>query len=231
MKKLISTLFALIFLSLNAIIACASPQKAQGIDIRSFNFTQDCKYIDLLIQMSEDENNYIAYNETNMKQCTFDTRELSHYCDNGYVSMSCHYKDNYTELIIKKKNAKETIFSVNCFVLDKDYDGDLRYGFKRMSDLYNRSPKPKFKIAVLDKNGSIIQTSESFEIVNDSGYLYGNVNYDIKNNRIELDWEKQLTPTQFAILYYGIVIVGSIGIVALTAKIGLFFVNRKKRRE
>ena len=55
------------------------------------------------------------------------------------------------------------------------------------------------------------------------------VNYDVTKNTIELDWEKTLIPTQYAIRYYGIVIVVSIGIVALTVKFGLLFVNRKKK--
>lgn len=96
-----------------------------------------------------------------------------------------------------------------------------------MNDLHSRSPKPKFKVAVLDKNGKIIQTSQPFELENDTGYLYGYVNYDLANNTIELEWEKNRSKIEIVIF----IIIASVMPVVLAAKIGLLFVNRKKRKE
>lgn len=105
MKKAISLLSALLFFALNTITAYAAPQEAQSIEVKSFNFSQDCEYIDILIQLSEDDSDYTAYNEANMKQCGFDTKELSKYRDkDGYISFSCHFKDNYTQMRIKNRN-------------------------------------------------------------------------------------------------------------------------------
>jgi len=229
MKKLFSVLFALMFLLSDTIIACAMPQEAQDIKVKSFDFTQDCEYIEILIQLSEDSEDYTAYNDANMKKYSFDTKELSEYCDDdGYISFSCHFKDNYTRMNVKKQEYGEKIVSLNSFVLDDDKYEKSWHATDRMKRLHELNPK--FKVAALDKNGSIIQTSEPFELENDSGYLWSYVNYDVTKNSIKLDWEKTHTPTQYAIRYYGIVIVVSIVMIVIIAKIGLLFVNRKKRK-
>lgn len=147
--------------------------------------------------------------------------------DDGNISMSCHFKNNYTRMNVKKQEHGEKIVSLNSFVLDNDKYEQSWHATDRMKRLHELNPK--FKVAAFDKNGSIIKTSEPFELKNDTGYLWSYVNYDVTKNTTELDWEKTLTPTQYAIRYYGIVIVVSIGIVALTVKFGLLFVNRKKK--
>ena len=112
MKKLLSLILVLYALSANSITAYASPQEAQDIEVKSFNFTQDCEYIEILIQLSEDSEDYTAYNEANMKKYSFDTKELSEYCDDdGYISFSCHFKDNYTRMNVKKQEYGEKIVS------------------------------------------------------------------------------------------------------------------------
>lgn len=229
MKKLLSLILVLYALSANSITAYASPQEAQDIEVKSFNFTQDCEYIEILMQLSEDSEDYTAYNDANMKKYSFDTKELSEYHDDdSYISLSCHFKDNYTRMNVKKQEYGEKIVSLNSFVLDDDKYEKSWHATDRMKRLHELNPK--FKVAALDKNGSIIQTSEPFELENDSGYLWSYVNYDVTKNSIKLDWEKTHTPTQYAIRYYGIVIVVSIVMIVIIAKIGLLFVNRKKRK-
>ncbi len=195
MKKLISVLFALMISLSNTIIAYAMPQEAQDIEVKSSNFTQDCEYIDILIQLSEDSEDYTAYNKANMKQCSFDTKELSEFRDDdGYISFSCHFRDNYTRMNVKKQEYGEQIVSLNSFVLDNEKSEKSWHATDRMEKLHELNPK--FKVAVLNKNGSIIQTSEPFELENDSGYLWSYVNYDVTKNTIELDWEETLTTEQ-----------------------------------
>ena len=194
MKRILSVLFALVLLSANSITACAMPQEAQDIKVKSYAFTQDCEYIEILMQLSEDSEDYTAYNEANMKKYSFDTKELSEYRDDGYISLSCHFKDNYTLMNVKKQEYGEQIVSLNSFVLDDDKSEKSWHATDRMKKLHELNPK--FKVAVLDKNGSIIQTSEPFELENDSGYLWSYVNYDVTKNTIELDWEKTMTTKQ-----------------------------------
>lgn len=232
MKKVLPLIIALFALSSYTITAYASsPPRAQDIEVKSFNFTQGCEYIDVLIQLSEDDSDYTAYNEVNMKQCSFDTKKLSEYRDNdGYISMSCHFKDNYTRMIIKKQEYGGQTVSLNSFVLDDDKVTKSWRATDRMYDLFNRSPLPKFKVAVLDNNGDIIQTSKPFELKNDTGYLWNNVNYDVAKNTIELDWEKAPTILEKTIHTIIFIIVVAVVPVAIAAKLGLLFFNRKKRK-
>lgn len=219
-------------LAANSITAYAMPQEAQDIEVKSFNFTKDCAYIEILIKLSQDSEDYTAYNEANMKKYSFDTKELSEYRDkDGYVSLSCHFKDNFTRMDIKKQKYGEQIVSLNNFVLDNDKYERSWNATDRMKKLHEI--EPKFKVAVLDKNGSIIQTSEPFELENDSGYLWSYVNYDVTKNTIELDWEKapsKATVFTLQIIYYAAIIASAIGLVAIAAKLGLLFFNRKKRK-
>lgn len=229
MKRILSVLFALVMLAANSITAYAMPQEAQDIEVKSFNFTKDCAYIEILIKLSQDSEDYTAYNEANMKKYSFDTKELSEYRDkDGYVSLSCHFKDNFTRMDIKKQKYGEQIVSLNNFVLDNDKYERSWNATDRMKKLHEI--EPKFKVAVLDKNGSIIQTSEPFELENDSGYLWSYVNYDVTKNTIELDWEKapsKATVFTLQIIYYAAIIASAIGLVAIASKLGMVFFNRK----
>lgn len=229
MKRILSVLFALVMLAANSITAYAMPQEAQDIEVKSFNFTKDCAYIEILIQLPQDSEDYTAYNEANMKKYSFDTKELSEYRDkDGYVSLSCHFKDNFTRMDIKKQKYGEQIVSLNNFVLDNDKYERSWNATDRMKKLHEI--EPKFKVAVLDKNGSVIQTSKPFELKNDTGYLWSFVNYDVKKNSIELDWEKapsKATVFTLQIIYYAAIIASAIGLVAIASKLGMVFFNRK----
>ena len=227
MRKLFSVLFALMISLSNTIIAYAMPQEAQDIEIKSSNLTQDGEYIDILIQLSVDDSDYTAYNEANMKQCSFDTKELSEFRDDdGYISFSCHFKDNYTRMKIKTQEYGGQTVSINSFVLDNDKREKSWHATDRMEKLHELNPK--FKVAVLDKNGSIIQTSEPFELENDSGYLWSYVNYDVTNNTIELDWKKTMTTKQ--VRRRELLIIAVIVFVFVVLPTIIVLKIRKKRR-
>lgn len=221
----------MVLLSANTITAYASsPQRAQDIEVKSFNFTQDCEYIEILMQLSEDSEDYTAYNKANMKKYSFDTKELSEYRDDdGYISFSCHFRDNYTRMNVKKQEYGEQIVSLNSFVLNDDKSEKSWHETKRMTRLHELNPR--FKVAVLDKNGSIIQTSQSFELKNDTGYLWSDVNYDVANNTIELDWEKNENTTVILFRIIIFIIVVAVIPIVLAVKIGWYFMNRKKEKQ
>ncbi len=229
-KKVLPFILALFVFSANTITAYASsPQRAQDIEVKSFNFTQDCEYIEILMQLSEDSEDYTVYNKANMKKYSFDTKELSEYRDDdGYISLSCHFKDNYTKMDIKKKKYGEQIASLNSFVLNDDKSEKSWHETKRMTRLHELNPR--FKVAVLDKNGSIIQTSQSFELKNDTGYLWSDVNYDVANNTIELDWEKNENKTVILFRIIIFIIVVAVIPIVLAIRIGLF-INKKREKE
>lgn len=227
MKKLFLVLLAMMFSLSNTITACAMPQETQDIEVKSFNFTQDCEYIEILIQLSEDSEDYTAYNEANMKKYSFDTKELSEYHDDdSYISLSCHFKDNYTRMNVKKQEYGEQIVSLNSFVLDNDKYEQSWHATDRMKKLHKLNPK--FKVAALDKNGSIIQTSEPFELKNDTGYLWSYVNYDVTKNTIELDWEETLTTEQ--VYHRELLIIAAIVFVFVVLPIIIVVKIRKHKK-
>lgn len=237
MKRALPLLMALVILSKNVIIACAMPQEAQKLVVCSSNFTQESAYVELLINMSEDDSNYTAFNSENMnpngiENKNFDTKELSEYRDDdGYISVSCHLKNNYTRMMLKKEDANGSTISRNGFIIKKEKDGKFWSDTERMNDFRNCSPSTKFKVAVLDKNGSIIQTSESFEIDNANGYLWGDVNYDVKNNKVTLEWEKTTTTKQAQHLEFLIIAAIVFAFVVLPAIIVLIIIKLIKREK
>lgn len=237
MKRALLLLMALVILSKNVITACAMPQEAQMLVVCSSNFTQESAYVELLINMSEDDSDYTAFNSENMnpngiETKDFDTKELSEYRDDdGYISMSCHFKSNYTRMVLQKEDSKGPTISSNGFTLEIDKSGKVWPDTKRMSDLYNRSPSTKFKVAVLDKSGKILQTSEPFEIISDNGYLWGDVNYDVKNNKVTLEWEKTMTTKQVQQLEFLIIAAIVFAFVVLPAIIVLIIIKLIKREK
>ena len=233
MKRALPLLMALVILSKNVITACAMPQEAQDIEVKSSNLTQDCEYIDILIQLLVDDSDYTAYNEANMKQCSFDTKELSEFRDDdGYISFSCHFKDNYTRMRIKTQEYGGQTVSLNNYVLKDDTYTRMWKATDIMEKLQELNPK--FKVAVLDKNGSIIQTSEPFELENDSGYLWGYVNYDVQNNKVTLEWEKTTTreqARQFEILIIAAIVFVFIILPAIIVLIIMRLIKKERHKQ
>lgn len=217
MKKLFS-IIALITIFVCPIEAYAHSGNAQKIEVDTYHFTDDACYIDLLVKMDSDDEDYTEFNNDNMERFDFDKTKLAEYRDqDDYISFSCHYKDIYSDPIINPKKVNDTSISENCFTLDKRLETDLNL----MNSLYDK--KREFKIAILDKNGSIIQVSDPFEVHNDDkdkGYIVGDVNYDISNNKLEYYWSNNY-PTDSGIKIYkkpliiGIVLFLSISVVFL----------------
>lgn len=160
-----------------------------SLTVYSYNIPDNAEYIDILIQMKTSDEHYIDINKANLEMYDFDYSKLVGYIDSeGYLSLSCHYKDNYTTMKIDRIDKGDREETQNNFILKKGDEGNLLLDGALMIPLYNE--KYRLKVAVLDKNGSIIQTSDSFDIINDSGYLEYDIHYDVLNNQIELDWNK-----------------------------------------
>lgn len=160
----------------------------ERIEIDSFNIPANAAYIDLLIFMNEDDACYTELNTDNMSQYSFDFSRLSDYHDDGYISFSCHYNNIYTDMTLERIRVNDEIIARNCLTLKKFSDGYFVQDIEAMYDLLEQ--KRKFKIAVLDENGSIIQTSEPFDIINESGPFQNEISYDIAKNQIELEWDE-----------------------------------------
>lgn len=222
MKK-IFMIIALIIIFVCPIEAYAH-SNAQKIEVDTYHFTDDACYIDLLIKMDSDDEYYTEFNNDNMDRFDFDKTKLSEYRDaDGYISFSCHYKDVYSDPIISKKTVGETVISENCFTLDKHLEIDLNV----MKALYDKNRA--FKIAILDKNGNIMQISDTFEVHNDDkdkGYISGDVRYDVSNNKFEYYWSNNY-PTDSGITISNKPL--TIGIVLFLSVLVVFLIFRRTK--
>lgn len=184
-KNILSVIILIIFVVLSPFTAYAY-SNAQKLEVDSYNFVDNAYYIDLLIKMDNNDEYYTDFNKDNMDRFEFDKSKLSEYTDkDGYISFSCHYKDIYSEMILNKISLGTRVISENSFTLNKDLGQDIYI----MKALYDK--EREFKIAILDKDGNIIQVSESFEVFNEkNGYIASEVDYDISNNSFVFDWSR-----------------------------------------
>lgn len=121
MRNIIIILCCLMLLPCQSLTAYAQA-KLDSFAVKSYNLPEEAVYMDMLISMNEDDEFYTIFNEKNMKQYIFDARVLSSYNKDGFISMSCHYNNNFTKMKILDNN---TGSYHNSFVLDKNSNGGL----------------------------------------------------------------------------------------------------------
>lgn len=138
----------------------------------------------MLITMDENDEAYTPFNEENMKQYSFDTKVITEYNRDGFVSMSCHYKDNLTRMRIQTDARGDYI---NSFTLEKNANGNIYSNYQLVYKLLREDSR--FRIALLDENGGIIQISKPFGINGRKGNLIGYIKYDAENNKLSLNYE------------------------------------------
>ena len=183
----------------------------QNLVVISSELPDKAVYIDMLISMDEKDEAYTPYNEENMKQYSFDTNTIADYSNEGFISMSYHYKDNFTKMKIQS-NSKGKY--VNSFTLRRISDEDLGANPLLVYKLINE--KRQFRIALLDENGSIIQLSESFDSNGKNGELINYIEYDAGNNILSLDYEYSGAPLWWVRTIIPLyVIIGIIVIIAI----------------
>ncbi|MCM1316056.1 MAG: hypothetical protein NC205_03305 [Prevotella sp.] len=168
--------------------------------------------------MDETDEAYTPFNEENMKQYSFDTKTIAGYNSEGFISMSCHYKDNLTRMGIQTNARGEY---TNAFTLHRISNGDLAQNSSLVYKLLNE--KRRFRIALLDKDGNIIQLSKVFAGSGKKGQLINYIEYDARNNILSLNYEYDDTPLYWVIIanpIYIIVIIAFIFIIKiLTCKL------------
>ncbi len=167
MKKTVTfILTALLYVYMCTFTASAMPNPdLESIDLVISNIPDECAYIDILVNISESDSYYTDYNSANMKAYDFDTTELKEYESGGFVSFSCHCKDAQTDMNIREKMTMTNHEITKQLIADR----------KRV------------QIAVLDKNGHILQTSMPVLIKEDDSFLYGNIKYDVDGNTVDPD--------------------------------------------
>ena len=164
MKKLFLIIVLLFVLPVQSVYAAMKPADTITLDIN--NIPDNAVYIDVLFDFKNGEN-YTELDKDYVKRCGFDTAELAGYDEDGFVSFSCHYRGgNKVDMHIKKG---KTVFV-----------GEEEFRRFRLND-------NSLKLAVLDKDGHIMQVSEPVKTDDPvkSIYLVGNIKYDVGENRID----------------------------------------------
>lgn len=134
------------------------------IELSFENAPEGTVYIDLLIKMDKDDENYVEftappkrlireYEENGNTQREFENlnidseSEISKLSSNGYISMSLHYKYVSELEILDNKNSEQNIYKNTPSSLY------LREG-EKIVDLHKRYGS--FKAAYVDENGSVL---------------------------------------------------------------------------
>lgn len=197
MKKIASILIIEYFMIFIFNITTYAYAPLEKIEIDSYSFDEKSEYIELLIKMGNNNQNYISYNEENMLQYNFNNSNIKNYKDkDGYISFSCHYKGVITQMKIEQiKNQFGEVISRNCFTLKKSNNiNSANNNFDVMQDLdlirNLLNENPDFKIAVIDKYGDIKQISDKFTLVDTNGNSVNEIRYNISENKLNVEWNK-----------------------------------------
>lgn len=208
LQVLLCAVIVLFMMPAQSAHAAAMPADRITLDIR--DIPDNAVYIDLLADIRNIDN-YIEFDKDFMDKYDFDPTELAQFSEGGFVSFSCHYKGEKADMRIKEG---KTVFAEKNTV--------------RQLSFYETS----VRIAVLDKDGHIIQISDSVKIndTKDDRYLcnHGEIEYSIESNEIQADifdnkWGGRIVNYP---LFYGLIIVIG-GLVA--ALIVLRIKNSRKR--
>lgn len=166
MKKLFLIIVLLFVLPVQSVFAAMKPADTITLDIS--NIPNDAVYIDVLFDFKDGES-YTELDKEYMKRYDFDITELAGYDEDGFVSFSCHYRGgNKADMHIKEG---KTVFV-----------GEEEFRRFKLND-------NSLKLAVLDKDGHIIQVSDTVKTDDPekSIYLVGDIKYNVAEDRIQPD--------------------------------------------
>lgn len=210
MKGIIIILCCLILLPFQSLTVYARDQ-LDNLVVESSGLPKEAVYMDMLITIDENDEAYTPFNEENMKQYSFDTKVITEYNRDGFVSMSCHYKDNLTRMRIQTDARGDYI---NSFTLEKNANGNIYSNYQLVYKLLREDSR--FRIALLDENGGIIQISKPFVINGKKGNLMGYIKYDAENNTLSLKYEHSGAPLWWVrAIHPKYIIIGIIVIIAV----------------
>lgn len=186
MKKYSLVLMILVFVLLIPLTVSAnSPPPVRIIGVRVFEKPVDCVYVDLLIKIDSEDENYIALNSGYCEKLGFDENsEIVQYSKNGYASYTFHFLDAVSDnTLVKKESSDGSAFYDAEFA--KYYITDTGFSSTALSRL--RNGYSNMKLVLLDAQGGIIQISDRFDIGSSSHSTRGGVIYHAETNTIEVN--------------------------------------------
>ena len=221
MRNIIIIFCCLMLLPFQTLTAFARAQ-LRSLTIESSGLLNEAVYMDMLISMDENDESYTPFNEENMKQYSFDAKAISDYNNEGFISMSCHYNNNFTKMEICYDDKWGYH---NSFTMDRSSDGSLTPNPLLVYKLL--SEERQFRIALLDKNGNIIQISKPFGITGRKGDLLGYIKYNAEHNKLSLNYEYSGAPLWWVRAVNPLYIIGGIIVIIVVIK---FLISRLRHR-
>lgn len=158
MKKSFATIVSILLLLFLLPITCYAwvPDYWYSCDIDYTKIPENAVYVDLLLPISEDNEDYVDFNESNGKKFSIQNdSEIVKYNKDGYMSYTFHIKniDSYIKPIKNENKYARVEFFKNEEALPTS---DTYYNFCHK---YKTA-----KMAYLDKNGNIISVTNQIRI-------------------------------------------------------------------
>ena len=136
--------------------ANSAPYYNAGYKFLLEELPNEAAYVDLLIQLDETDEFYVPLNKSNLPDGMAEDAQIVSYCEDGFRSYSLHYKNAFSYIRVAIGNSVR-------FALD-DNDSVI-YGSipDRLDELIDE--EGSIRLAILDKEGNIIQISKEFTLV------------------------------------------------------------------
>lgn len=148
------------------------------------NLSEEVYYVDLLIPISEDDEAYTDFNESNGKIYQLSKEsEIVKYDVDGFRSYTFHFLGSDSKMQIYDSSEVSGNEHVN-FADSKDLLEKDKMQYEILEKKYK-----KIKLAGLDREGRILQVSEAKYIIpNHWIKTRWDINYDVTNNKLEVEF-------------------------------------------
>lgn len=140
------------------------------------NLPEDTKYVDMLIELPEDDPCYVPLVADNLPGGFSEDAPIVTYCEDGYRSYTFHYADAVSIIEIDQDD------SVYFFTDDLNRRGNR----DQINDIYERG---SLRLALLDEYGNIQQVSRVFSLRPERimEYQLNGFHYDAQEDRLDRD--------------------------------------------
>lgn len=196
----------------NPILAKAGGDyKQETIDLALYAIPDDAVYIDILMQINENDSNYTPENTDNLSQLDFDYTNLVNYNSNGYVSLSAHYDRIYTYMKIDRENYQGidgyNIFApyVNSYPCEIYPIADSKESekseisssqFRKEQFISNMTHEYcNIKLVLLDLSGNILKETSPFSIEQNETKLLRTIRYYAASDHVDVEYYS-VTPVE-----------------------------------
>ena len=178
MKRKLSLLLVLIllFCALPVTVSANSPAVEPMYWFEFTNLPEGTKYVDMLIEMTEDDENYVALVSENLPYGFSENAPIVIYCKGNFPSYTFHYANAKSMIEIDGDGA--------VYFFKDDPESNALYEHEQ--DIYERG---KIRLAMLDAFGNILQVSRTFSIKPTSifDYQMNTFHYDAWADTLEID--------------------------------------------